>query len=223
MTVPLLPPLGGDPPLPSTDQESSGDHPARPDRNNEPVEDEDADEADVTEEALFRRLVATTTDALANVLQVGYSTYDHGHGETPRKVFTFPLTGDASNLECAVRVQPANFTVTCGLPLRIPADQRGRVAEFIARFNFANELGRFDLDFSDGELLYRIVQDDVRGLADDPSRVGMYCDVACGMMDKHFPALMQVVYGDVSPEQAVRSVETHSSGGSRDTGRALEQ
>ena len=58
----------------------------------------------------------------------------------------------------------------CGSPLRIPLDQRARVAEFIVRVNYAIVRGHFDLDFSDGELRFRVAQDNLPGLADDPSR-----------------------------------------------------
>lgn len=216
--MPLLPLSGDDPTLPPTDKETDSELPSLAEgddsnRNDEQVEGGVDDED--PELALFRRLVTTTTRALDIVLEFSYSTVDDTVGEEPSKVFTFGCAGDASNYQFVMRVQPKHFTVICGSPLRIPLDQRARVAEFIVRVNYAIVRGHFDLDFSDGELRFRVSQDNIPGLADDPDRVAHIFGIALAMMDVHFPAIMKVTYGGVSPEQAVRSLEAHRrSGGS---------
>jgi hypothetical protein len=227
--MPLIPLSGKDASLPPTEKETDSepslaevDDSNRNEQVEGGVEDDDG-----PERAMFRRLVTTTTRALDNILEFRYSTVDDLIGEDPSKVFMFGCAGDASNYQFVMRVQPKHFTVICSSPLRIPLDQRAHVAEFIVRVNFAIVRGHFDLDFSDGELRFRVAQDNIPGLADDPDRVAHLFGVTLAMMDVHFPAIMKVMYGGLSPEQAVRSLEAHrrsgGSGSGGDTDDAVVQ
>ena len=44
------------------------------------------------------------------------------------------------------------------LPFSIPEDKRIRAAEFIVRLNYVLKCGAFELDFSDGEVRYRVIR-----------------------------------------------------------------
>jgi hypothetical protein len=231
--MPFIPISGTNPALSDTEQETvseasqaGGDD---SNRNDEPVEDRDSsdvaggvEEEDV-ELVVYRRLVTTTTHVLDSLLEFSYSTSDETVGGQPSKVFKFGCTGDASNYQFLLRAHPKHFTLVCGSPLRILADQRLRVAEFITRVNFSLVLGHFDLDFDDGELRFRVAQECVAGLADDPSRIARLFGVALTVMDLHFPAIMNLTYGGMSPEQAVRTLEERTSGGSSESGSGADQ
>lgn len=164
--------------------------------------DEDTDD----EQVLCSRVARTTASVLDNVLEIKYSTPEHPLGE-PNKVFAFGCAGEASNYQCVIRVQPNQFSMVAGCALRIPKEQRVRVAEFIARVNFSIVLGHFDLDFSDGELRFRIVQLIDSGLADHPMKIVKIFGFALQTIDTHFPAIMNLTYGGMSPEQAALSCD----------------
>ena len=154
-----------------------------------------------------RRGVATTTaSVLDDVLEIRSSTPRHPLGE-PNKVFAFGCSGEASNYQCLIRVQPNRFSMAASCPLRIPAEQRVRVAEFTSRVSFSIVLGHFDLDFSDGELRFRIVQIIESGLADHPTAILKILGTALQTMDGHVPAIMNLTCGGMSPEQAAVSCE----------------
>ena len=152
---------------------------------------DDEDDEDDDENERCRRLARTTVHVLDNVLELRYGTPDHPSGE-PNKLFTFGCTGGAGNYQYQIRVEPEHFIVTCSSPLRIPSDQRAKVAEFIARVNFTIILGHFDMDFSDGELRFRLVQHTVPSLADEPALLAKFFAVAHKTMDMHFGAIMRM-------------------------------
>ncbi len=92
------------------------------------------------------------------------------------------------------------------MPFTVPAEKRLAVAEFITRANYGLILGNFELDFNDGEVRYKTSVEVTGGeLADYLLRPLLYTNVL--MMDKYLPGILAVVYGDVSPAEAVAQVE----------------
>ncbi len=92
------------------------------------------------------------------------------------------------------------------LETKVPADKRQAVAEFLTRANYGLVIGNFEMDFSDGEVRYK-TSVDVEGtqLAQSMIRVLVYTNVL--MMDKYLPGVMQVIYSNTSPADAVAAVE----------------
>lgn len=188
-----------------------------------------ANNMDEDENERCRRLVRTVVHVLDNVLELRYGTADHPGGE-PCQLYTFGCTGQAANYQYQIRVEPDHFIVTSGSPLRIPAGQRAKVAEFVARVNYTIIMGHFDLDVRDGELRFRLVQHVATGLIENPSLIAKFFALAHRTMDMHFRAVMNLTYAGMSPEEAVRSCEERErpagSGSGSDTtssGIAVEQ
>jgi hypothetical protein len=208
-----MPPALDHPSLsPAPGHEASGDEatyePSHPDKEpnlSEPTGTE-SDVDDNEEAELCSRVARTTASVLDDVLEIKYGTPAHPQGE-PNKVFAFGCTGEASNYQCVIKVQPNQFCMAASCPLRIPAGHRVRVAEFIARVNFSIVHGHFDLDFSDGELRFRIVQLMDSGLADHPKAIVKIFGFTLSTIDTYFPAIMKLTYGGMSPEEAVLSCE----------------
>ena len=86
------------------------------------------------------------------------------------------------------------------LPFSIPEDKRIKAAEFIVRLNYILKCGAFELDFSDGEVRYRVIRFGV-SLAHD-------CDDAMDYL-LNFPVMMVKMYVDAFFElvQTDKSVE----------------
>lgn len=89
---------------------------------------------------------------------------------------------------------------------RVPEHRRRAVAELVARINRIHIVGGFDLDFTDGELRYRIGhiltdQEPTYALVDN--LVGY----TVGAWDRCHEALMSVAYGNVAPEAALARIQ----------------
>ena len=92
------------------------------------------------------------------------------------------------------------------VPLRVPEALRSAMAEAITRANYAMLLGNFELDFSDGELRFKVVVD----LPDVALTTRLVADVLAASLascDRYHPAFMAVMYGGVSAEEAIGAVD----------------
>ncbi len=67
-------------------------------------------------------------------------------------------------------------------------------------------VGNFELDFTDGEISYK-TSIDVEGdrLSFALIQRVVYANVT--MMDEYLPGMMSVIYGNVSPEEAIAQIE----------------
>jgi hypothetical protein len=92
------------------------------------------------------------------------------------------------------------------MPMKVPESKRMAVAELITRANYGLSLGNFELDLNDGEVRYK-TSIDVQGSTLDMALIEhlVYANVLT--MDRYFPGIMQVNYGDISPAEAIASVE----------------
>jgi hypothetical protein len=104
-----------------------------------------------------------------------------------------------------VFVDDAARTIVCTgvLPILVEPERRSVVAEVIVRINRGLRLGTFDLDFDDGELRYRIGCDIEGGALTEHMVMTMLGNIGSSI-ERFGPALMEVVFGHVSPEDAAR-------------------
>jgi hypothetical protein len=92
-------------------------------------------------------------------------------------------------------------------PLNTPDSKRLAVAEFLTRANSGMIIGNFEMDFEDGEIRYKTsidVEDDSLSCALIKRLV--YANVM--MMDAYLPGIMSVIYGDVTPVDAIAQIES---------------
>ncbi len=113
--------------------------------------------------------------------------------------------------DCYARIyEEAQRLVFYSIPqVTIPEDKRLPVAEYFTRANYGLPIGNFELDLDDGEVRYKTsidVEEDrlTRALLNHI----IYANIVT--VDKYLPGLMAVVYGDVSPAEAVAQVEESS-------------
>ena len=92
------------------------------------------------------------------------------------------------------------------LPSKIPPGCRPAIAEAIARANYGMKLGKFELDYSGGELRFQIANAfTAEGL--DAEIIRRLIGTAVHSVDRYYPAVMSVVFGNELPEDAIRHVE----------------
>lgn len=85
----------------------------------------------------------------------------------------------------------------------VPLERRGAVAEAISRANLSLGYGAFELDFSDGELRYRISVDMEGGLfAEKMADTMLGCSIHT--LNRYSDAFYKVAFAEMEPEQAIR-------------------
>lgn len=88
----------------------------------------------------------------------------------------------------------------------VPKDKRALVSEFLTRANYGMPIGCFEMDFEDGELRYR-TSVDVEGGELTPVMIKNLLYLNAYTFDKYLPGLNKVVFGDISPTDAVAEIE----------------
>jgi hypothetical protein len=102
--------------------------------------------------------------------------------------------------------ETAQFIFYSVCPVNVPENKRLSVAEFITRANYGLLIGNFELDLVDGEVRFKTsidVKDD--RLSSALFQPLVYTNVV--MMDRYLPGIMAVIYGGVSPENAIAQIE----------------
>ena len=95
------------------------------------------------------------------------------------------------------------------VPVSVPEGCRLGVAEGIARANYGLKLGKFEMDFRDGELRFQVANVFPSDKLDDEV-VKRLLGTTVHVLDRYFPAFMSIIYGNDLPEDAIAHVE-HSA------------
>ncbi len=119
-----------------------------------------------------------------------------------------PFKGDVYDWTCfaQAREEKEQFVFYSVSPLKVPEEKRMEVSEYITRANYGLFIGNFELDFSDGEVRYKtsISFDQVK-LTDHFIQPIVYINVLT--MGQYLPGLSGIIYGNLSPEEAVSLAE----------------
>lgn len=123
-------------------------------------------------------------------------------------VLSMGFTGINGKWMCyaQAREEQEQFVFYSVFPVNTPKDRIPAVAEFTARANYGMIIGNFELDFDDGEVRYK-TSIDVEGdeLTAPLIKQMVYTNVV--IMDRYLPGLMSVIYGNVEPVDAIKSIE----------------
>lgn len=92
-------------------------------------------------------------------------------------------------------------------PLRAPADRRDEVAEFVARVNYGLALGNMELDVDDGEMRFK-TSADVGAAQFSLPLLRSLMQTCIATADRYYPGYTALLYGGVTPQQAVEQVES---------------
>ncbi|MDZ8026156.1 MAG: YbjN domain-containing protein [Nostoc sp. DedQUE11] len=87
-----------------------------------------------------------------------------------------------------------------------PESKCSTMAQFLTRANSGMVIGNFELDFASGEISYK-TSIDVEGdrLTSALIQRVVYANVT--MMDEYLPGILSVIYGNVSPAEAIATIE----------------
>ncbi len=125
-----------------------------------------------------------------------------------RPVIRTGFQGDSGQWTCyaQVREDAEQFIFYSLCPVNAPEEMRPWVAEYLTRANYGLLLGNFEMDFGDGEIRFK-TSIDVEGdrLTTALTRQLVYSNVV--MMDRYLPGLMKVIYGGLSPSEAIAEID----------------
>ena len=127
--------------------------------------------------------------------------------EDGSQVISMNLSGNNSSFRTFidVKVNQDRMLVFIESPVKVPENTRSLCAELLMRINYTLALGNFELDFRDGEVRYRMAVD-VEGSSLSLQMIETNIMVSAATMDRYFPAMMAVVYGNRSPVEAFEDV-----------------
>jgi len=116
--------------------------------------------------------------------------------------------GDNGQWTCfaMAREEQAQFAFYSVCAAKVPEAKRPALAEFLTRANYGLIVGNFELDWRDGEVRYKTSLD-VEGDRLTPALVKQMAYANVVTMDRYLPGIMRVIYGDVSPAQALAEID----------------
>ena len=101
------------------------------------------------------------------------------------------------------------FQVFGHSPVRVPEGCRPAIAETIARANYGLKLGKFELDFDDGDVRFQVSQIVHDGCLEDET-IRRLMGTTMAMLNSYLPAILSVIYGNELPADAIRCVEARN-------------
>ncbi len=120
--------------------------------------------------------------------------------------------GEHGEWQCFVMTTPDDSRVMFYSVLSTPApvEKRLAVAELLTRANHRMVLGNWELDFSDGEVRYKTSaftgEDDI-----DLQHAAALAFPNVLTTDRYLPAILGVMFGDLTPLEALRRVESSAT------------
>lgn len=98
------------------------------------------------------------------------------------------------------------FQVFIPVPVTVPEGCRLAIAEATTRANYGLKVGKFELDFSDGELRFQAAAPLPAGTIHGEI-VHRMLGTAAHFVNLYFPAFMSIIYANEAPEEAVGRVD----------------
>lgn len=92
------------------------------------------------------------------------------------------------------------------LPVNVPVKLRPVIAEYLTRANYNLRLGNFELDYSDGQVCFKTSMN-MNEIEPTTEIVRRMAFSNFTNMDQYLPGMMSVIYGKVSPNDAIAEAE----------------
>ena len=146
--------------------------------------------------------------ALIDVAIAAVEANDWRYTRLDEGVIALPVHGHRSSYSALVIANDEFHYVTlyCAFGPRVPDDRRSAVAEAISRANYGLVVGNFEIDFSDGELRFRVGAG-VAGGDFSVEMAGNMISLAIYMCDRYHDALMRVIFAGEAPADAIQRAE----------------
>ena len=119
------------------------------------------------------------------------------------------LRNKLKSVRILFRAHRDSFTVRILIPIGSGTEPQdlANAAEFITRANYGMRRGCFEMDFDDGEIGFRAGQFCENGDAPTHGTVEDLMFVSVAMVERYGDALLKVIHGFSTPQEAIREVE----------------
>ena len=147
--------------------------------------------------------------SLYEQVRVFFEEDDWGYVEGPNdNVLRYGFSGQNAKFQGIAKVddERRHILFLCYLPTHVPENKRTAAAEYVTRANYGLLNGNFELDFSDGEVRFKVsvLIEDSR-LTFEQFKTAVYTCVLT--MDRYCAGLMEVIYADKNPAECIAAIE----------------
>jgi len=127
-------------------------------------------------------------------------------------IYHVSFTGQVAQFNCFAVVRPdiEQFMFYAVYPIKADDPVRPSVVEFITRANYGLRIGNFEMDYGDGEVRFK-VSVDFEGVELQPRMVQTMVHAVFITSNHYIPGLMRVMYGGLTPVEAILEVERNPS------------
>jgi hypothetical protein len=148
-------------------------------------------------------------DTIISALKGEKFHYDITVDEQKLTIFKLGIRLENTNADTFIhlRTEWNQVLIYTFCPIKVPANQRLSISEFITLVNSNILLGNFEMDFEYGEIRYKsaFAYDDTLPYSEKIFLRNLY--VTFNTLDKYFPGIMAVIYGNATPTQAIQQIE----------------
>lgn len=146
-----------------------------------------------------------TINTVLNERKWNFQKFD----EENRTIFRLgiALENGKADLVIDAREKDKRVIIYVAGPVNAPENRRVILAEFLARANYGLIIGNFEMDFNDGEVRYKssYIYDDVFPTSGDVFEKTMFA--AINTFDRYLPGIMVLLFGNVTPADAIAQIE----------------
>jgi hypothetical protein len=120
----------------------------------------------------------------------------------------FNSKGRNGRVLCFCEVDESKYwlTIYSFLPVNVPQHKIVAAAEYVSRANRGIRIGNFEFDYDDGEIRYK-TSIDVEGGELTSKMIDNLLKANLTAVDRYYGGAMELIYGDKSAEQIIRSIE----------------
>lgn len=144
-------------------------------------------------------------ETLVNFLKQDDWVFVEIPGESTLRV---AFQGDNGQWNCYAQAieEQKRFVFYSLVPVTAPKNKRLAVAEAIARANYGMGIGNFELELDTGEIRFKTSMD-FEGSVPNSGAIAHLVYLNVLTMDKYLPGIMQVIYSNISPVEALAAIE----------------
>lgn len=121
-------------------------------------------------------------------------------------ITAFPVDNKLGNIKEIINVTDNSYCVMAKCPLYAEKDYRSCVAELMTRINYGLRFGNFEMDFSDGEILFRLTKSTFNGLPTDED-IEHSIFLPMSMYSLYGNGFAELIFTDKSPEEIINGIK----------------
>jgi hypothetical protein len=125
-----------------------------------------------------------------------------------KTIYRMIFSGKNAQITCyaQIRTELEQFLFYALAPVKVPPEALAKAAEYLTRANYGLRIGNFELDYRDGEIRYKSSLD-FEGVELTAELIRNTIYPAVQTLDRYMPGLMNILYADVSPQDAIQDIE----------------